>query len=253
MSDTKTKLHFTRIRAKGEPTFFDPQTDIRQLLPAVAKSAVLSLQDQYPDDEELQHDLNYIHNCICIFQIRLAEDTTPVDEQVSAFLAAIDKCRPAAVYTWKNRVFTMLLMLFALFVRRDAKVDKDQLSAMINMIQLVPLSKLIDPELYRKVRADLTDRMPAKLHDTCYPQGCNIVCEETGEQLKGAKDLIRMFVSASGDTSWEGLARACDEAFSTPGIKSDAQSIALALAYPDYEHRTLSVAVEAEGGDDSVR
>ena len=253
MSETKTKLHFTRIRAKGEPVFFDPQTDIRQLLPAVAKSAVLSLQDQYPDDEELQHDLYYIHNCICICQIRLAEDTTPVDEQVAAFLAAIDKCRPAAVYAWKSRVFTMMLMLFALFVRSDAKVDKDQLSTMVSMIQLVPLSKLVAPEIYKKVRDDLTERLPAKLNATCYPQGCKIVCEETGEQIRGAKALIRLFVSASGDTSWEGLARACDEAFSTPGIKSDAQSIALALAYPDYEHRTLSVEVEPEGGDDSVR
>ena len=41
MSETKTKLHFTRIRAKGEPAFFDPQTDIRQLITSVAKSAEL--------------------------------------------------------------------------------------------------------------------------------------------------------------------------------------------------------------------
>jgi hypothetical protein len=242
----KTKLHFTRIRAKGEPSFFDPQTDIRQLFPAVAKAAIMTLQDQNPGDKELQHDLTYIHNCLCIFQIRIAEDTAPVADQVAAFCKALDKCRSSTVSLLKSRFFTMIMMLFALFCRRDAKVDKDQLSTMMSMIQLAPLSTMISKELFQQVQEELTANAPAKLHDVCYPDGCNIMCEETQQQLKGAKDIIRLFVSASGDTSWEALAAACDEAFSTPGIKSDAQNIALALAYPDYEHPSLSVEVEAE-------
>lgn len=139
-----TKLHFTRIRAKEEPVFFDPATDIRRLFPAVAKVTFLTLVDTFTKDEEMMKDFLYLHKCFCIMQIRLAEDKKPCAEQIIEFFDAIRKVNNKKnLFLWLNTMTTLLITLYGLFYRRDTKTDKAALKAMIGTGQLASLGNYI--------------------------------------------------------------------------------------------------------------
>lgn len=139
-----TKLHFTRIRAKEEPVFFDPATDIRRLFPAVAKVTFLTLVDTFTKDEEMVKDFLYLHKCFCIMQIRLAEDKKPCAEQIIEFFDAIHKVKNKKnLFLWLNTMTTLLITLYGLFYRRDTKTDKAALKAMIGTGQLTSLGNYI--------------------------------------------------------------------------------------------------------------
>ena len=72
MSDEnkQTKLHFTRVRSKGDSSYFDPQTDIRAIFPTAAKLTLDLLMDT-TKDKSLKKDYEYLAKCYNIFQIRL--------------------------------------------------------------------------------------------------------------------------------------------------------------------------------------
>jgi hypothetical protein len=53
------------------------------------------------------------------------------------------------------------------------------------------------------------------------------------------KERARLFIQAEGDTSWEGIAEACDQAFTALAPKlTNKEKAALCLAYPDYKFTT---------------
>ena len=48
--EPRTKLHVFRVRARGEADFYDPQTDIRKLLPYIGIMTIEDLKVAYKDD-----------------------------------------------------------------------------------------------------------------------------------------------------------------------------------------------------------
>lgn len=247
-----TKLHFTRIRAKDEPVFFDPATDIRRLLPAVAKATLMNLQDAYENtDEQLLSDFLHLHKCFCIMQIRLAEDKMPCADQLTEFFDAINKVHPRSLFLWLQTMNVLLITLYGMFYRRDAKTDKTALNSMLDAAQFVGLSQFLSPATLEGLKEDL--KAAGKLYqipEVFDPHG-KVVCDETGELMENIKEMAGLFISHSGSGAWRDIAEACDKEFSNCDEDKDVRTmLALGLAYPDYNVGGLTLEVS---DDESAR
>lgn len=243
---TKATLHLSRVRSKGEPLFFDPQTDIRKLIPAMAKVAILSLQDQCKD-ATLLNDFKYIHSCICVFQIRVLEDPTPIAEQIQKFFEAVNSVSQYAFNLWTQAMFGTMFSVYGLFCRRDAVADSEALRGIMEYSKLASYKDVLSPETYSRMEQELRlGGVITRQQNETQKVGA-IKCHETKEVLHNIQAIAHMFINCTGDTSWEALSAACDEAFMSgmPGTDTKTR-IAVALAYPAYGLNTLTVEAPAD-------
>lgn len=242
--EEKTKLHFTRIRAKGDSSFYDPGADIRQLLPSIAKTTLMALQDKYADTKLMQEFL-VLHNFFCIFQLRLAEDQTPCAEQILEFCSAEQQVSAEARAIWNQYLVMLLLCTYGLFTRRDVRTDGAVVSAMLDTGRFASLMEGLSEETRQRIRQEIgtaaNEALTSPGHEEADPRGY-VVCEETKEVLENIKTLAGIYISHTGANDWNSLAAACDKEFWRGG-KPDKAAIALALSYPTYKQPSLTVEV----------
>lgn len=240
----KTCFHFTRVRRKGDSTYYDPQSDIRLIFPNVMQTAMSYVLDKYQGTEYEQASL-HLYTCMRILQIRLEEDPLPMDAQLGEFLKAIGDVPKEVLSLWFGMVATSMTLVYALFMRRDAATDKQALASMLEYTRLSSYRDSLQPGTYEQMKKELRAASPLLVDNTT--RDGVVVCPETGEVMERVKDIARMFICVTGDKSWNALADACDEAFNSTRPKTKEQAVALALAYPTYAHPCLSV---EDSGDD---
>lgn len=241
----KPRLHFSRLRGEGALLKFDPQTDLRVLLPAVGECVFDALDDMLKgaDDNVLQ-GVKYLHDCFRIFQIRMMEDRMPMASQVEEFFKAIVSVPPQVLYLWYGMLTRALMCICGLFMRRDAVTDSQALQAMLENTKLSLYEGLLSRETFDKMKSELATSVSLLVQNKTHP-GDVAVCRETGEVIEHVKDIASRFMG-SDDRTWDGLARLCDEQFNSGGHARNEQ-IALALAYPTYGIKNpLTVTVEKE-------
>lgn len=234
-----TELHFSRYRKRGEPDWYDPMTDIRKMVPQVLSAVLAKLEDQYADRPELQ-DIQYLHNCIRVFQIKVLEDPAPLTALVKEFFEALNVVPREIRFMWFSQVVSALLCIYALFCRRDSAVDGAALHSMLETTRLALLEDTLSPELWEKVRRQLQTCTSLLVSSrTC--DGDMVVCHETGDVIENVRDLVKRYLGKYSG-SWSEMATLCEQAFSAPdGKRTDREQIALALAYPTYSQPTLTV------------
>lgn len=245
MAENEPKLHYVRSRKPGEPDFFDPQTDIRHILPELLSVVLARLEDEYANRPEAE-DFKYLQASLRVFRIRILEDNTGVDAQVTEFLDAVAKVSDHARYLWCSRMLSAMLCIYALFCRRDSAADRDALTAMLNYTQATSFKELLPPDVYVGLLEQLRKAGVSLLVSNKTTAEGIAVCAETGDIIPRIKDIAAMFISASNADSWEKKAELCDREFSNPSIKSDHARIALALAYPTYKQQNMVVEVESD-------
>lgn len=243
--EQKAKLHFTRVRARGDSNFYDPGADIRQLLPSIAKTTLMALQDKYADTPLMQ-DFLTLHNYFCVFQIKLAEDPTPCSTQVLEFASAVQNVSAEARVLWLQHMVMLLLCMYGLFTRRDVRTDGAAVGAMLDTGRFVSLLSGLTDETRKQIKKEAglaaVDALTAPGHEETDARGY-VVCEETKEVFENIKELASIYLSHSGAHDWNSLAEACDAAFNAGGTP-DKAAIALALSYPTYKQPTLTVETE---------
>lgn len=247
-----TKLHFSRIRKRGDPVFLDPQTDIRKIVPSIMCLAIMNMEEYYKSKHQEQDEADslYLHNCIKVFQIRILEDPMALSSQIQEFFDAIVKVQSHVLVTWFSQVVQACMCIYALFCRRDSAADAKELHAILEYTRLLPLEKLLSASTYALVKKELESSTSLLVQSNIDTSSC-VICHETCEMMEHLKELACMFMQCSGDQDWNSLAAACDREFSTQSRKSTEQSIALALAYPTYKFPTLTVEVEEDNGPDT--
>ena len=250
MEEKKKDLHVTRIRAKGEPTFFDPSADVRQIMAAVINISSGYLKTVYAKEKEALEAFDYLYRCFKIFQIRLAEDTAPVFEQVAEYEKALRKVEPRWYQIWRDTVQSLMTGTYALFVRRDAKVDEEEMRKMLNYVQLPLLKSFLSADTFNKVKSEL-ESAEAIARRESYEVGDGMAVEaETGQVIQNIKSVVGMFIGSADDMSWPEAAEVCDRIFNervAAGCEDKRELVALALAYPSYEHNQLSIKIEDDG------
>lgn len=242
---SETKLHFTRYRAKGEPDFYDPQTDFRRLLPAAAKLCLEQLQEQFSGHPQFS-DFQYLHGCICVLQIRMVEDPAPIDELMREFLNAVQKCDTASLNIWLANMMTLLFSLYGLFCRRDCKVDENALRNMMSWCQLGTYKDVLSYDTYKQMKAELYEAAVLQAPQNVVSGQGFVQCAETGDTIKNVQMLAGMLINHTGCENWNVLAACCDRAIESRPDLTQTQEIALTLAYPRYEDRSLAVEVTNE-------
>ena len=240
-----TKLHFTRIKSRGDSSFYDPQSDIRVVLPTAVKMTQDLLMQVVPD-MATKREFSYLAKCYAIYQIRLMEDRTDMLTQVAEFEQAMNKVKPSTRAIWYETLFTLMNAVYGLFSRRDAKTDGQDIRGMLNTAEQAALLSAVTPEQ----AADIKEQFRSK--GMLYAESPNIdtngyaVCVETEEVIRNIKQLAHVFIDHSGSDKWNDLAAACDACFENPETAKldDKTQLAIALAYPSYEHPTLEVETE---------
>lgn len=227
--------------------FFDPNSDVRIILPHAMRSALTFVLDSFEGTEHEQ-DALYLDQCVRILEIRLEEDSTPMDAQLGEFLEAIGKVPQPIVDLWLGAVTRTMLFVYALFMRRDSATDKGALAAMLESSRLSLFRDSLSAGTLAQMKAELRDSVSLLVANRTR-EGGTVVCPETGEVMEHVKDIARQFIGATGDRSWNALADACDREFeASPDKKTREQLIALALAYPTYRHPCLEVKDEEDNG-----
>lgn len=243
-----SKLHISRVRKRGEPDWFDPQTDVRKIIPTAMMETVDTLLLQCGDGSREEQDLLYLRQCIEIFRIRILEDPAHVSDQIGEFFFAIGKVCPQVRNAWFGGCMTVLMCVYALFCRRDSAVDRDELKNMLEYSRLCAMKDSLSDGTWTKVREELRNRGSLLVQNKTDSSSC-AMCVETGQMFEGLKEVAARFINASGSQTWTDKAAACDEMFNAPGERGDMVNLALALAYPDYDHPTLDV--EMDVADDA--
>lgn len=244
-----SKLHISRVRRRGEPDWFDPQTDVRKIIPVAMMETVDTLLLQCGADSQEEKDLLYIRQCIEIFRIRILEDSAHVSDQIGEFFFAIGKVCPQVRNAWLGGCMTVLMCVYALFCRRDSAVDRNELKNIFEYGRLCALRDSLSDDTWAKVQGELRSRGSLLVQNNYDPSSCAL-CIETGRMYEGLKEVAARFINASGSQTWKDKAEACDEMFDAPGERDDMVSMALALAYPDYDHPTLDVEMDAPEQND---
>ena len=240
--EPRTKLHVFRVRTRGEADFYDPQTDVRKLLPYIGLMVVEDLRKAYEGDQEAQYDLSYLWNCINVFRIRVSEDTTPLTEQMLRFVEAIRQVNPEIMAKFTTSVFIMLTVVYAVYQRRDIMIDGPGQAQMLATARLADFMSLVPSDVAAQIHLQLGKNEVFKEKIVSVDPRSTAQVSKDGkivETWNNLKERARLFIQAEGDLSWEGIAEACDQAFLALAPKLDNQTkAALCLAYPDYKFPT---------------
>jgi hypothetical protein len=238
------KLHIVRVRGRGDGTFYDPQADFRGILPNIAVLTLGELEDS-TEDQEAKQAYKHLYHSFRIFQLRLLEDSTPLNEQLKLFHTAVSTVPLKYRETWRAAFMEVLLSLYALLMRRDQPMRGRDFKDLVNAAGMLSLQKRLSPEHYRQVCSWLGEEGV----DSTFPvsQESTAICEETGDKFTRLRDIAARLVNADGAETWEEMADLCDKQFNADGL-ADVENIALALAYPTYRHPTMRVEVEEEDG-----
>ncbi len=243
--EPKTKLHFTRVRSKGDSTYYDPQTDIRAVLPTAVK-VTLDLLMQICRDDWVKKEFSYLARCYAVYQIRLAEDGEHLVKQQAEFQRAINKVSASTRFLWMENLFCVLNAIYGLFTRRDVKTDGAAIRGMLNTAQQSALLSLVSQEQADDIITKFQERGKLYAENPCINPNGVAVCEETDQVVENIKELAGVFISHEGPSDWNSLSEACDAYFmSDEGDQLDDKSkMAVALAYPSYEKPYLDVEVD---------
>ena len=244
------RLTYTRIRKQGEPDWFDPNTDVRKLVPNVMLHAIDIVETIFEKEKKEYKDALYIQNCIRIFQLRVIEDTGSVTSQLKEFMEAVSKVDKGVFWLWCRLFLSGMACVYALFCRRDSATDKDMLNAMLDTMRVDSLSDMLSESTLTAIRNDLRASY-LKLKDRVVGGG-SVVCNETGEYIDNVRDIACKAIADAGSMSWSDLSKACDYVFSTSGIISDTEAISVALAYPSYAYPTMTVVMEKNESSDKA-
>jgi len=242
MEETKTKLNFMRVRAKGTTAYYDTQTDIRVLLPALVE-ITLDVLRETTDDEKLKQEFVYLTKCFRIFQIKLKEDDKDIITLLNEFHEAICKVSQKALARWTNTQMILLSTVYGFFDRRDSATDGPAIRNMLNTAKLTAMTACLPKDLMEQVAAVYKYRNQVQDEQYSPQTDGTVKCVQTDEDvILDIKKLVGAFIDHDGSSSWEDLAKACDDAYMHTNL-TDKQKLAVALAYPTYNNPYL----EAEG------
>lgn len=249
---SETRIHFARQRVRGEADFYDAQADMRTVFPAAALMVIDDMKFLYKEDDEATKALSYLRNCVNVFRIRVGEDPTPLEELVDGFVKAIAKVPPRIFAQFVSGVFVMQSVVYGMFQRRDSQVDGPGHYQMLTTARLEDILRLIPHDLSDKIRETLRSQGAFKEAVVSVDQTSKADVIKEGETVgfyDHLKERAACFLEADGDTSWEGMAKACDEFFQSEGDKlSVPDKVAVTLAYPTYD---FPVQCEMEVDDDA--
>lgn len=239
-------LHFVRMREKDSPLFVDPEAELRRIVPTAFAAVVRALMDS--GEKDAADAIDSIFN---VFTIRLDEDPASVCDQMEAFKNAYVKVPKETRHFIESVFFRYMLSIFALFQRRDGKVDdvkSRQLKAAAAALMCHGIGALgaagqealkealtKQPGLY--AAAEALDADP--LRESKYE-----VWAKADEQIiTNIKETAYHSIGGKYGDSWEDLCAKCD-AFFQAEKGSEEELIAAALAYPNYDVPTTGVVVE---------
>ena len=240
--EPRTKLHVFRVRARGESDFYDPQTDVRKLLPYIGLMVIEDLRKAYGENPEAQYALSYLWNCVNVFRIRVSEDPTPLNDQMLRFIEAISQVPEEILHKFTTSIFIMLTVVYAVYQRRDIMIDGPGQAQMLATARLADFMALMPSDVRALIHLHLgKDPMFKEQIVSVDPRSTAKVVKDGKEVATwtNLKERARLFIQAEGDTSWEGIAEACDQAFTALAPElTNKEKAALCLAYPDYKFTT---------------
>lgn len=243
MTESKSELHFVRIREKdSKEPFCDPYADIKFVVTSFFKELpqLYGIKLQPAEDK-----IDYLKACLKVFLTRLEEDPQPVKAQLEAFIAAMQKAfTPAEILFFGEEFLSYVFCTFVLHYRRDAKVDKPTTMRLASL--LLTLSGSVPADIWAHMMNGTQEDLKAKLEcAAAHLEEVRAECvEDASKSIPDIKDLAAQAMGATGSQKWEDVAAACDK-YVQEAAEDDDKVIAAALAYPDYPTPYFEVTKDA--------
>lgn len=243
MAESKSELHFVRIREKdSKEPFCDPYADI--------KFVVTSFFKELPNLYHLalspaSEKVDYLKACLKVFLTRLEEDPQPVKDQLNAFQTAMKKAfTHAEILFFGEEFLSYVFCTFVLHYRRDAKVDKPTTMRLASL--LLTLSGSVPPDVWAHMMEGTQEELKDKLECAAsHMEEVRAACvEDDAKSIPDIKDLAAQAMGATGSQKWEDVAAACDKYVQEATVDDD-KVVAAALAYPDYPTPYFEVTKDA--------
>lgn len=242
-------LHIYRLRAPGSDQYYEPSADLRRVLANIMVAVADRMEAEYAASGDLAQgsDAEYIAGCVRVFEIRIIEDPTGLDELVTGFMEALSKADPKVQSEYMVRLVTALMLSYALFMRRDAVADRSTLMDIIDRASQHQLLARLSPETAEAVRREL-QLSDGYLEATGLSSMSPVFCpEDSGMCLDRARQLAAEVVNAPRSASWDEMARLCDEELQAHyAERSKEERAALALAYPTYSNGVAALLPKEE-------
>lgn len=245
---SESVLHFCRLRHKdSKEPFLDPTADIVEVVHQAFKEIPVVLKDVLSEE-----DIDYIRSITKVLVTRLEEDRAPVDTQLRAFTEAFNKLGQEKTNLLMRYFSVYIFCRYMLQHRRDGQVDKKDREAIRSSSALLSILPYTDKDTYDKVKEGLKQSIKEYI-DTVYTtvNTVDALCiEDESKTIKDIKDLAASEMGATGNTSWESVAAACDK-YILETSKDGEKEIAISLAYPDYTSPYYELGVTNERRADS--
>ena len=226
-----------RFRKIADDTqeFYDPVTDIMNILPVAIQSTMETLDGILSGSEEYEQACAMAGNIHQLFQIRLVEQKDRVDDVLSEFMEYF-KTAPQWVRTmFTETLFINLMAMWGISQRRVSNNRSKPLTIPPESIRLSSLLSYVRPETKEKVLTDLMSSHREAIHEI-HESASNDTVYFTDEHgnliLEDAKKFVASIVPIKdGPKSWESISNALEAMEAANG-----QIAAAKETYPGYSN-----------------
>lgn len=219
---------------ENSPDFYDPVTDILNILPEAIQNSMHTMESIMPDDsEEFSIACDMAYNIHQLFQIRLIEQKDDIDEVLKEFMEVFHQYSVSIRAMFTELLFTNLMVMWSVSQRRSSalkpkKILESKETMEIGSI-LTYLPEALQQGVKMAVRKQYTEAV-SMLKEEASEEKIGFVDEANNVILDDAKGFVASRVPVKdGPKTWSTIAKILNK--HEPKTITEA---AMQETYPDY-------------------
>ena len=228
-------FRFRKMDEAGQD-FYDPVTDILNILPEAIQNTMQTMEGIIDNDPEFQSACDMAYNVHQMFQIRLIEQKDDIDVVLSDFLKAFYQAPAKFRAMFTEILFMNLMVMWAVAQRRTSANKPKKLVESKDVMALgslmVYLSQNVQDAVKRDTMRTFTDALK-ELKTEASDEDIGFVDEQNNIILDDAKSFVASIVPVKdGPRAWSTIA----QILSNRELNT-ITDIAMHETYPDYRMR----------------
>ena len=219
---------------ENSPDFYDPVTDILNILPEAIQNSMHTMENiMFEDSEEFSIACDMAYNIHQLFQIRLIEQKDDIDEVLKEFMEVFHQYPVNIRSMFTEILFTNLMIMWAVSQRRSSTLKPKKILESKETMELGSLLTYLPEALQQGVKVSLRkqyNEATAMLKEEASEEQIGFIDESNNVILDDAKEFVASRVPVKdGPKAWSTIAQILR--------KTEPKNIAEAAmqeTYPDY-------------------
>lgn len=227
-----------RFRKMDEESqdFYDPVTDILNILPEAIQNTMQVMEGMLYDDPEFSKACDMAYNVHQLFQIRLIEQKDDIDVVLGEFIKAFHDSPAKFRAMFTEILFTNLMVMWAVAQRRTSAGKPKKLVESKDTMALGSLMAYLLPSAQEAVRRDtirtFSDALK-ELKTDASDEAIGFMDEDNNIVLDDAKRFVASIIPVKdGPRAWSTIAKILSNRET-----NDIRDVAAKETYPEYKKR----------------